>query len=403
MARARRSREDEEEREGEEEEGTRSTPEAERPLDSGTVSALKQADPHTRARTLLRLQRLHGNATVQRVIRSLQITDAGADARVQAIGNRAEEPAASGGLDKAILYREAIEAELEQAPVASKSERELVQDNVNTIGQIFANYQAALHLFESAVTGGLGEAVPRELAKEVLREAARSVFEPVLAAVSGTVAGIDDAAAAGIGTVGDVPKEETQEAGQSAPAYALRNLVIAERRRIAGAQAGLMKGQVSFLKIAETEAGYGNPDYRDKLAAAAGDLNEKESTTHSAEAIFKALMERWDAFARNPPSIRVVLDANWKVVRAHIRAPNGSKLASQLLVDSSGWFNLNKLHVTRHVMWEPAELALCEASLDPDGKIKSIKHNEKAGEHFDDFQKRLRTDGLPHTRVLSGD
>lgn len=401
MARARRSREDDEEREGEEEEGTRTTPESERPLDSGTVAALKQADPHTRARTMLRLQRLHGNATVQRVIRALQVTDAGADARVQAIGNRAEEPAASGRLDKALLYREAIEAELEHAPLASKSERELVQDNVNTIGQIFANYQAALHLFESAVTGGLGEGVPRELAKEVLREAARSVFEPVLAAVSGTVAGLDDAAAAGMGSVGEVPQEETKEAGQSAPAHALRNLVIAERRRIASAQAGLIKGQIHFLKVTESKAG--DSDYRDKLAAAAADLNEKESSSHSADGIFRALMERWDALSRNPPSIRIVLDANWKVVRAHIRAPNGNKLASQLLQDASGWFDLNDLRVARHVMWEPAELAMCEARLDPDGRIKALNRNEKAGAHFDDFQKRLRTEGLPHTRVLSGD
>lgn len=403
MPRARRSREEDEEREGEEEEGPQSVPEAERPLDSGTVSALKQADPHTRARTLLRLQRLHGNATVQRVIRSLQVTDAGADARVQAIGNRAEEPAASGGLDKAILYREAIEAELDHAPLASKSERELVQDNVNTVGQIFANYQAALHLFESAITGGMGEGVPRELAKEVLREAARSVFEPVLAAVSGTVAGLDDATAFGMGSVGEVPKEEAKPSDQSAPAYALRNLVVAERRRIASAQAGLIKGQVTFLKIAESEAASGDSDYRDKLAAAADDLNTKESSSHSAESIFKELMERWDEFARNPPSIRVVLDANWKVVRAHIRAPNGSKLASQLLVDSSGWFDLNELHVTRHVMWEPAERALCEARLDADGRIKELKRSDNAGEHFDDFQTRLRSEGLPHTRVLSGD
>ncbi|MDP9292901.1 MAG: hypothetical protein M3O90_00520 [Actinomycetota bacterium] len=401
MARARRSREDDEEREGEEEEGPRTIPEAERPLDSGTVSALKQADPQTRARTLLRLQRLHGNATVQRVIRSLQVTDAGADARVQAIGDRAEEPAASGGLDKALLYREAIEAELEHAPLASKSERELVQDNVNTIGQIFANYQAALHLFESAVRSGLGEAVPRELAKEVLREAARSVFEPVLAAVSGTVAGLDDAAAAGMGAVGDVPMEETKESGQSAPAHSLRNLVIAERRRIAAAQTGLIKRQIHFLKVTESKAG--DSDYRDKLAAAADDLNEKESTTHSANSIFKAILERWDALSRNPPSIRVVLDADWKVVRAHIRAPNGSKLASQLLQDSSGWFNLNDLHVARHVEWEPAELAMCEARLDPDGRIKALNRNDKARPHFDDFQKRLRTEGLPHTKVLSGD
>ncbi|HYM58431.1 MAG TPA: hypothetical protein VES79_10775 [Solirubrobacteraceae bacterium] len=91
------------------------------------------------------------------------------------------------------------------------------------------------------------------------------------------------------------------------------------------------------------------------------------------------------------------------VVRAHIRAPNGNKLASQLLRDSSGWFDLNDLRVARHVIWEPAELAMCEACLDPDGRIKALNRNERAGAHFDDFQKRLRTEGLPHTRVLSGD
>jgi len=399
VARSRR-KEDDEEREEEDE---RSTPEAERPLDSGTVAALKQADPQTRARTLLRLQRLHGNATVQRVIRSLQVTDAGADARVQAIGNRAEEPAASGRLDKALLYREAIEAELDQAPLASKSERELVQDNVNTVGQIFSNYQAALHMFESAVTSGLGETVPRELAKEVMREAARDVFEPLVASVSGTVAGLEDAAAAGLGVVDGAPEEETKEPGQSAPAHALRNLMIAERRRIASAQAGLIKGQVGFLKAAEARAGGGNRDYRDKLAAAAGDLNQKEGTTHSAGQIFKNMMHRWEAAARGLASVTIVLDENWRVVRAHIRSSHGSKLASQLLDDSSGWFDLNDLKMTRNVSWEPEELALCEARLDPDGRIRQLSRNAKAAEHFDEFEKKLRTEGLPHTKVLTGD
>ena len=68
-------------------------------------------------------------------------------------------------MEKAALYREAIEAELDASPLAAKSERDLVQDNVNTIGQIFTNYQAALHLFEQAVQAAAhGEAVPRELA-----------------------------------------------------------------------------------------------------------------------------------------------------------------------------------------------------------------------------------------------
>src|SRR5919108_2605371 len=86
--------------------------EEERPLDSGTIQSLRRADPRDRAQAILQLQRLHGNAAVQRVIRSLQVTDASRDARVQALGDKAEEPAPSGKLDKAQLYREAVEAEL---------------------------------------------------------------------------------------------------------------------------------------------------------------------------------------------------------------------------------------------------------------------------------------------------
>src|SRR5918999_2645812 len=175
MARARRQRPD-----GHEEEEEQA--EDERPLDSGTIQSLREADPRARAQAILRLQRLHGNAAVQRVIRSLQVTDASRDARVQMIGERAEEPAPSGRIEKAALYREAIEAELDAAPLAAKSERDLMPENVNTIGQIFTNYQAALHLFEEAVQGGAGEEVPPEGAQEGLREAARDVFEPVMAA-----------------------------------------------------------------------------------------------------------------------------------------------------------------------------------------------------------------------------
>ena len=139
---------------------------------------MREADPRARAQAILALQRAHGNAAVQRVIRALQVTDASRDARVQMFAERAEEPAPSGRIEKAVLYREAIEAELDAAPLAAKSERDLVTDSVNTIGQIFTNYQAALHQFEAAVQSGAGEAVPRELAKEVLREAARDGSSP---------------------------------------------------------------------------------------------------------------------------------------------------------------------------------------------------------------------------------
>jgi hypothetical protein len=403
--RGRRRRDDPERPEDErEDEEASSEPQ---PLDSGTVSALEQADPHTRARTLLQLQRQHGNDAVQRVIRSLQITDAGRDARVQAIGDRAEEPVPSGRLEKAVLYREAVAAELDVSPAASKTERELIQDNVNTIGQIFANYQAALHLFEEAVTDGMGERVPRQLAREVLQEAAREVFEPVLAACTGVAPGLEDVVAESIGEVDTVREAETRESGQSAPAHALRNLVIAERERVAGSHGRLIKSQLSFMRLAEERAGRGDAgrlaDYRAQLVAAAGRLDELESGARSARALFKILVDRWQELLRGRAEVAIVLDQDWTVTRAHILATDGRKLATQLLDDAGGSFDLNDLHLSRHVVWQPAELAHCEAVLSPEGRILRTDRNEKGAPFAEDFQRRLRRDGLPHTKVLSGD
>src|SRR5918998_5114294 len=249
--------------------------EEERPLDSGTIQSLREADPRDRAQAILRLQRQHGNAAVQRVIRSLQVTDASRDARVQMIGDRAEEPAPSGRMEKAELYREAIEAELDAAPLAAKSERDLLVDNVNTIGEIFTNYQAALHQFEAAVQEGAGEAVPRELAKEVLREAARDVFQPVLAAAAETAGEVADHVADGVGVTDVHPAETPREPGASAPAFALRNLLVAERRRIAATQMRLLKGQIAFADAAaERAASAGGGGDRGRLLGANLDLNE---------------------------------------------------------------------------------------------------------------------------------
>lgn len=404
MAAARRrrrpdEREDEETEAVEERDGAGA---AERPLDSGTVQSLRAADPRARAQTILQLQRLHGNAAVERVIRSLQVTDASRDARVQLIGDRAEEAVPAGRMEKATLYREAIEAELDAAPLAARSERDLVLDSVNTIGQIFANYQTALHLFEGAVAEGAGEAVPRELAKEVLREAARDVFEPVLEAAAETAGDVADHVAEAHGVTDEHRAEQPKEPGASAPAYALRNLLVAERKRIAATQMKLLKAQVTLAGRAEDRAVRGDAD-RKRLIGANMDLNELEETKLSAGGIFKLMMDRYRDKAQGRAQVRIVLDAQWEVVRAHISAPRGSKLAGQLLQDHSGSFDLNDLHLSRHVTWEPADLALCEAILDERGAPRRFDRNAKGGAYFDEFQARLRTDGLPRTRVLTGD
>jgi hypothetical protein len=395
---------DEEREEPTREESDEKTAAAEgpQPLDSGTVMALQAADPHTRARALLSLQRSHGNEAVQRVIRSLQTTDAGRDARVQSIGDRAEEPAPSGQFEKAVLYREAIAAELDVAPAASKTERDLVQDNVNTVGQIFANYQAALHLFEEAVMDGAGERVPRELAVELLREVSRQVFDPVLDACVGVAPGMEDLVAEGMGKIEDVPERETIEPGMSAPAHALRNLVIAERHRVATSQGNLIKGQISLMRLAEDRAVRGDP-HHGMLVSAAIKLDELETSTHSASGILKLIMERWNELSRGPAAVLIVLDENWRVTRAHIKMSDGRRLASQLLQDNAGNFDLNELKLPRQVTWEASDLARCQALLDPDGRIRELDRNEKGGAFFDDFTQRLRSDGLPRTKILSGD
>ena len=374
-----------------------SDPEPYEPIDSGTINALRHGDPHARAQTLLRMQRLHGNEAVQRVIRALQVTEAGRDARIQSIGERAQEPVPSDRLEKAALYREAVAAELDASPAASKSERELVQDNVNTVGQIFSNYQAALHLFEEAVRSGYGETVPRELAIEVLREAAHDVFAPVLDACVGVAPGLEDLVVESMGKVDEVREVERREAGQSAPAHALRNLVIAERQRVAITHSRLIKRQVSLMAAGEERAS------RTTLIAAAQRLDDLETGSHSAGALFKLLFARWQDALRGRAAVSIVIDEHWTVLRAHISTREGRRLASQLLADGGGLFDLNQLHVTRHVVWQASDLGRCEAFLASDGKPVRFDRNEAGAAFFDDFQRRLREDGLPRTKVLSGD
>jgi len=400
MARATRRRPGDAEDEREQEREDEAEPQ---PLDSGTIQSLREADPAARAQAILRLQRLHGNAAVQRVIHSLQITDAGRDARVQQIGDRATEAAGSGKLEQAELYREAIEAELDASPVAAKSERDLVLDSVNTIGQIFANYQAALHMFEQAIGTGMGEAVPQELAKEILREGARDVLEPVFAAASETAGELGDQVGKSIGTPDQIRKEQPRQGGQSAPAYALTNLVVAERKRIAQRQMKLLKAQVGFGDLGATRAGMGGSSFRERLVGSNLLLNKMEETSHSAHGIYKTLMERYAKALVGRTEVTILIDPHWRVVRAHITAANGRRLASQLLQEHSGWFPLDALHLGRHVTWEPAELASCEALYDARGTLRATMRNQKGAAYLDEFQQRLRREGLPHTHVLTGD
>ena len=377
-----RRRRDDDERE----EATSAEPE---PLDSGTVSALRQADPHTRARTLLRLQRLHGNAAVERIVRSLQLTD------------RTAEPAQ--GLDRAQLYREAVAAELDASPYASKTERELVQDNVNTVGQIFSNYQAALHLLEEAVTSGYGETVPRALALEVLRDAAHEVFTPVLDACVGVAPGLEDLVQESMGKVDDVREVARPEPGQSAPAFALRNLVIAERQRVAATHSRLIRRQLGLMKAAEDRAAVDLSGYRRALVAAAGRLDALETGSHSAGALFQVLFDRWRELLRGPLTVRIALDSEWRVCAPTSRARTGaSSLCSCWPTAAASSISTRSTCRATSSGSRPSWRAARRSSTRP-GRALQFDRNEHGAPFEEDFERRLRTDGLPRTQVLSGD
>jgi hypothetical protein len=155
--------------------------------------------------------------------------------------------------------------------------RELAQQSVISVGQILSNYQAALHLFEEAVTGDVGDTVPHGLALEFFREAARAVFAPVLEACAGVAPGLDDLVSESIGSTGEVPT----------PAPALRKVVIAERQRVAVTHSRLITRQPRLVEAA------GERGDRVALAAAARRLDELETGSHSAGALFNLLFDRW--------------------------------------------------------------------------------------------------------------
>jgi hypothetical protein len=394
--RARRPEEEEDEERDEEE-----------ALPTETVESLREADPQSRAEALMRMQRTHGNATVQRLVRSLQVTDAGRDGRVQSIGERALEPAPSGRLDKAVLYREAIETELEKAPEPGKTERELSQDVINTVAQIFVNYQAALHMFETEVRTGQAEAVPVELGKFVLKEfAERDLFGPLAETVGDLVPELDDWTEEAADEVDTIPDEE-KDSRDSAPARAMRNLVIAERRRVAKQQRLMIKDQPSMLRASEDEVSSLDEgkrgEYREEAATIREDVDRLEERNFEAEQIFKKLMDRWKAAARNSGVVSVELDENWEVTRAHLRTARGSRLAGELLKAQGNNFDLNHLKIPLLIRWQPEEFATCEAVIDANGNVTDLRGNDNGLSHLPELRQRLEREGLPKTRVMSGD
>lgn len=397
-------REEDEEKEADDQE----QPAAPAPIDVATITALREADPTTRKFSLLRIQRLHGNATVQRLLRELETTDASRDARIQQLGERAEEPVASGAMEKSVLYRSMMEAEIDAAPLDAKSEGEIVQDDVNTIGEIFANYQTAMHMFEAVIgRDGASESVPREAVQDFISDFTGRFFREILDVDLDAIPFLYDKVERAIGSA-DEPSEDIKphrEEGQ--PTNSLRNLALAERERMGGEHRSMLKAQRAMQRGAVEDMSTIDPDRRneerEELARIAAEVNRMELSTHSAEWLFRQILDAWKDELRDTSVVHIDVDEQWNVRRAHIRGRDGKKLASQLLGDNSGVFDLNELKLARVLRFKPAELAEVEVQLTPAGEIKTFRSNEKGAAHVEEITRRLKREGLPETRVLSGD
>ena len=94
----------------------------------------------------------------------------------------------------------------------AKTERELVPDSVNAVGQILSNYQAALHLFEDAVRRRAVRSGARGPAAR-----GRQVFAPVLDACVGVAPGLEELVEESIGEVdGERPSRARALRGRAA-------------------------------------------------------------------------------------------------------------------------------------------------------------------------------------------
>jgi hypothetical protein len=187
----------------------------------------------------------------------------------------------------------------------------------------------------------------------------------------------------------------------------MRNLVIAERRRVAKQQKLMIQDQPSMMRAAEEEIAALDSDkraeYRDEASFTRSEVDRLEERNLEAEQIFKKLMDRWREAARNSGVVTVELNEDWEVLRAHLRTARGSRLAAELLRAQGNNFDLNQLKIPLLIRWTPEEFATCEAMIDANGVVRDLHGNDNGLSHLPEMRTRLEREGLPRTRVMSGD
>jgi hypothetical protein len=218
---------------------------------------------------------------------------------------------------------------------------------------------------------------------------------------------LSDKVEAAIGFAEEPSEDIKPQREEGLPTNTLRNLSLAERERLAAEHKRMLKDQSGMTRQAVGEMTTIDPgrrhEEREELARIAAEVNRMELTTHSAEWLFKQILDAWKDELRDTSVVQVELDERMIVRRAHIRGRDGKKLATQLLGDNSGVVDLNDLKLWRKVKIRPAELAEIDLEMAPNGDIRNVRRNEKAAEYLEQVVRELNRDGLPETRILSGD
>ena len=210
----------------------------------------------------------------------------------------------------------------------------------------------------------------------------------------------------GIGVAGpDPPASSRARRAQSAPAFALRNLVVAERQPDRRARRCSCSRRRSPSATSPPSApARAAARYRARLPARTWTSTSSRRPRTAEDGIFKTLMERYkEALVgphRRPHRDRPRLAGR---ARPHHRAATGaSSRGSCCRSTAAGSPSTPAPRPPRR--WEPAELAICEALFDARGTSRATStQREGRRRSSTSSSERLRADGLPHTHVLTGD
>lgn len=356
-----------------------------------SMSTLAGMDPVSRQGVVLGLQQGAGNAAIARAIAGGQVAAPHSGPVI------AREPAT---IDVVTVEGQAADR---------MSSEELLEDNLDTTLGIFNNYKDALQNFETVVTEAAAtEAIPKDTLLLVLDEVKKVGFGQLVSVSTaqlpffGTI--VSTAVNSGVGVMA-AAEAEAAKAGENAVQNALKNMIVAERTRVGKQTSTLLSNKAEArLNLKDMLAKADDPGKKEiqaKLLNINRLFTDYLLNVATIEGWYQRLVERWISVAPKSTEMLINIDANWKVTRAHIKAPRGARVAEQLMLYSGNNFDLERFAVKRHLIWEPNFHVMVQAHYDAAGNGSGLTApSTEWGKAFID---NLTNKGWPRTTVMSGD